>query len=169
MWMLNFWSWLGRAEQGLQVDYAKQPKLPNGAARVLRHVPAGSGVVTLNPSDMDLRPMPQGMTYDEYYAAHKHERLGDVMILDAMVAGIMDRSMRNAEIRAHFRKYLGHSFVGQIFFLGTSFQSEDGRECVPYLNLNTHQPAIRYICPSAHPINHTVNCCACHLQALPTA
>ena len=160
MRFLSQFPWFRREASLLDVDYAKGPLLPNGAAKILRHMPVGDKILTISPGSLELQEMPRGTTYAEYYKMHSAEGLCDVQILDALVEVI---TRNPPSIKKFIREFFGE-FAGQIFFLGTSFASEDGRECVPFLNLNTHFPALRYICPATHPINHDVCCCACFFR-----
>lgn len=160
---MRFLSQLPRFHRGsssLIVDYAKGPLLPNGAVKVLRHMPVGDKTLTITPGSLELQEMPRGITYAEYYRIHSAESLCDVKILDVFVEVI---TRNPSSIKKVVKEFFGE-FAGQIFFLGTSFESEDGRECVPFLNLNTHFPALRYICPATHPINHDVCCCVCFFR-----
>ncbi len=156
---------LGRteADTGLRVDYADQPSLPRGAARVLRHSPAGYGIETILRGNLELVEFRPGTTYAEFYQAHASEPLCDAVILDTLIRQMIEKP---SHIERVIEKYFG-SFSGQIFFLGTAFESDDGRECVAYLNIKTHQPALRYLCPAAHVINHDVTCCASFLRKAP--
>jgi|SRR3989344_2051715 len=144
---------------GLLVDYTVGPSLPKDAAKVLRHKPLHSGTLTIMPGDLILKEMPRGTTYSEYYARHNTERFCDVMVLDAFIQKVVkDTTLLRHMIEEHFG-----DFSGQIFFLGTSFESTTGIECVPFLNLNTRFLALRYMCPAVHPVNHDVFCSACFL------
>lgn len=149
------------------VDFGQEVVLPRGADKVLWHHPAGTGSVNMLPENLDVRPMPAGMTYLEYREANSSAVFGDALILAAFIAAVVKDG--RIDERA-VRKILGN-FNGQIFFLGTAFEAMyEGRRrtCFAYLNWQTQYPALRYICPADHPINHDVNCCALHV-ALPAA
>ena len=154
-----------RQETALIVDYGEKPCLPRDARRVIRHKPAGTGIMTITAGDFELKEFQRGTTYAEYYRAHASEPLCDAVILDALWREILKNQSKADNV---LTKYFG-SFSGQIFFLGTAFESEDGRECVSYLNLNTYQPHLRYMCPTHHVINHSVMCCVAFLRKKPDA
>lgn len=145
------------------VDYAQQPTVPIGAKSVLSHQPAGIGSFPLLPGSLELVEFLPGTPYEQYRADHADGSLGDAVILDAIIKEIKLVIERPAELERLIDTFFG-SFSGQIFFLGTTYESEDGRECVPYLNIRTMYPAFRYLCPVGHVINHDVTCCACHLR-----
>ncbi|HYD93231.1 MAG TPA: hypothetical protein VEB18_02115 [Candidatus Paceibacterota bacterium] len=161
---------LGRARpkaNALEVDFDQQVALPRGAERVLWHQPAGKGKMQLLPEHLEVHPMPPGVTYRGYREANPTATFGDALILDSFIAAVV----KNGRIdKAAVRRVLG-DFSGQIFFLGTAFEAMHmGSKpmCFAYLNWQTHYPALRYLCPADHPINHDVNCCALHVT-LPAA
>jgi len=159
-------AWLStrRAETGFDVDYDKPVTLPNGATKVLWHHPPSTGKVSILPSYLQFRPMPAGATYEEYRTAHPTATFGDAPTLDALIKGILDD--KGCFDRQAVARILGN-FRGQIFFLGTAFEAVYAGSqisCFAYLNWRTHYPATRYICPADNPINHDVNCCACHIE-----
>lgn len=160
MWPFSLLTKFRREAVSLKVDYSTEPVLPNGAVQIRRHIPISDKAVTILSGDLELRVMPQGSTYEEYYNAHTSEGLCDVQVLDAFMKVI---TRTPSSIDKVIKEFFG-KFSGQIFFLGTTFVSEDGRECVPFLNLHTHFPSLRYICPVTHPINHDVYCCACFFR-----
>jgi hypothetical protein len=152
-----------RNEPTITIDYALQPMVPSGARRILHHQPAGAGSLPLLSGSLEIVEFLPGTTYAQYRIDHADEPLGDAVILDAIIRKIQAAIERPAELEKFLEKFLG-SFSGQIFFLGTTYESEDGRECVPYLNIKTRYPAFRYLCPMNQIINHDVKCCACFLR-----
>lgn len=148
--------WPRPVEIAWVVDHDQEPSLPNGARRVIRHIPIGKGTRTIEPGDLEIVEFRSSMTYDKFYKSNMDRPLCDVLFLDSLIRKMVENK---SQIDSILQKYFGN-FRGQIFFLGTEFESFDGRPCVPYLNIKTYQPALRYLCPSAHPINHDVVCCA---------
>lgn len=166
---MNLLGW-GRkrpSNNGLTVDFDQEVALPRGAEKVLWHHPAGKGKLDLLPKQLEVRPMPPGMTYLGYREANPTATFGDALILNSFISAVVkDGRVDEAAVK----RVLG-DFSGQIFFLGTAFEAVyegSKRMCFAYFNWRTHYPALRYICPADHPINHDVNCCALHV-ALPTA
>ena len=118
----------------------------------------------IQPSFLQIKPMPRGVTYEEYFLSHPTARFADALILAALVNNFLDS--RGAISEKAVTQILG-DFTGQIFFLGTAFEGRlNGqlRTCFAYLNWRTQYPALRYLCPGDNPINHDVNCCACHIE-----
>lgn len=148
----------------ITIDYALQPMVPNGAKRILCHQPAGAGSFPLLSGSLEIVEFLPGTTYAQYRIDHADEPLGDAVILDAIIREIQAAIEKPAELEKLLESFFG-SFSGQIFFLGTTYEAEDGREYVPYLNIKTRYPAFRYICLMDQVINHDVTCCACYLRA----
>lgn len=162
-------TWLGwrKPKNSFTVDFDQDVTLPRGADKVLWHHPASKGKVTLQPEHLVVRPMPRGVTYLEYKATNPEAVFGDALILDALLAPYRDANARSSE---KVLEKLLQDFSGQIFFLGTAFEAIHGgrpTECFAYLSWRMYQPALRYMCPAHHPINHSVNCCALHIEMLP--
>lgn len=149
-------------EPAITIDYSLQPMIPSEAKRILCHQPADSGVFSLLPGSLGIEEFLPGTTYAQYRRDHINESLGDAVILDAIVNQLQSVAREPAKFERLIQKYFG-SFSGQVFFLGTTYESVDGRECVPFLNINTMYPSLRYICPANQIINYDVTCCACHL------
>jgi hypothetical protein len=105
--------------------------------------------------------MPRGWSYVQYHQAHAGEKLCDARILDAFGEAIVAGGKVSTK---PLKKFFG-GFVGQVFFLGTSFLSIAGRACVPFLNIGLPLPAIRYMCPEIRPVNRDVLCCACFFRS----
>ena len=144
----------------LRVDFTKRPTIPSGADCILVHRAAGVGKQAFQPSQLDLRPMPAGMSYQEYKAMHPDAQFADASMLDALIHTLVGAECRLSEHMVE--EYLGR-FSGQIFFLGTEFADKKGNSYFAYFNWKTRYPALRYLCPAHHPVNHDVNCCACHI------
>ncbi len=167
---MSLWSRLTghKTEEGFDVDFDKAVTLPKGADKVLWHRPAGRGKVKILPEYLQIRPMPRGVTYEEYRAANATATFGDILMLDALIEALLDE--KGFFDKQKIACILG-DFSGQIFFLGTAFEGVfegQSKTMYAFLNWRTYHPATRYICPADHPINHTVNCCACHVE-WPTA
>ncbi len=145
----------------LVVDYRELPKLPRDAQRVHRHQPLDddNNQLTLSPKNLMLREMPRGYTYEQYRLDHQIEGLCDARVLDAFGEAITAGGKISTK---PLKRFFG-DFQGQVFFLGTSFMSSDGRECVSFLNVGLDTTSIRNMCPVSHPVNHDVVCCACYL------
>lgn len=157
------WFWTSRHTANrfsLQIDFTQSPSLPRDAVRVLRHNPVHDNSLTVTGGDLVLEPMPGGVTYEEYFRQYSEQRLCDALVLDALIEQL---KANTPQLETVLRQYFG-TFAGQIFFLGTTFQSNDGRECVPFLNLHTSLPALRYMCPVTHPIRDDILCYACLLN-----
>ncbi len=155
------WPWSRITELPLRVDYSKPPTLPRDAVSVQRHIPVSEGVLTFGPGNLIVREMPRGKTYAEYYEhVRAEEQHCDVRLLEAFIEELAKEPKK---INKALDELFG-GFQGQLFFLGTSFLTRDGNECVSFLNRGTRYPAIRYMCPTAHPVNHDVLCCACFFR-----
>ncbi len=155
------WPWSPIVELPLTVDYPKAPTLPRDAVGVKRHLPMSEGPLTFGPGNLIVREMPRGTTYAEYYAQTSSEEPHcDVRLLETLVNAL---ARNPSKIQKALKELFG-DFQGQLFFLGTSFLTGDGVECVPFLNRGTHFPALRYMCPTTHPVNHDVFCCACFFR-----
>lgn len=144
----------------LPVDFTKRPLIPHGVEKILIHRPAGAGKQSLDPSRLELRPMPRGVSYADYVEMNPDVQFADASVLDALIHALVGAECRLSEHLVE--EYIGH-FAGQIFFLGTQFIDKKGTPYVAYFNWKTHYPALRYVCPVHHPVNHDVNCCACVL------
>jgi hypothetical protein len=161
---LRAWLTGSKTEEGFDVDFDKAVTLPKGAVKVLWHHPAGIGKVKILPGYLHIRPMPRGVTYEEYCAANPTATFGDALILDALIGALLDE--KGFFDKKKVARFLG-DFSGQIFFLGTAFEAQfegQSKRQHAFLNWKTYYPATRYICPADHPINHMVNCCACHVE-----
>lgn len=149
---------------GIEVDYDRELYLPIGADKVLWHKPVGSGKVVFAKQRLVIRTMPAGVSYLEYRAMHPGACFADAQVLDSLLAPYTDKK---TNIRETGVESLLATFSGQIFFLGTAFEGRfngQATELLAYLNWRTYQPALRYMCPAHHPINHTVNCCAMFIE-----
>ena len=149
----------------IEVDYDKPLYIPNGAIGVAEHTPVGVGRMPLEPSGFELRELPRGMTYDRYIAAHGDDLLCDAAVLDGIVAYITTDGLDVASIARRSADLFG-DFRGQIFFLGTTFASRDGVAHVPFLNVGTYMPALRYACPLHDPMNSDFDVRVCHLAPI---
>ncbi len=164
MW-LSKWFTRKKSAEGFKVDFNNEVELPRGAERVLWHHPAGVGKMLLRPEHLTIRPMPRGVSYLDYKTSQPSAVFGDALILNALLAPYREKET-NLTVKSV--EDILKDFSGQIFFLGTAFEGiYEGKStlCFAYLNWKTHQPALRYMCPGHHPINHTVNCCALHIEA----
>lgn len=127
----------------LIVDFSKLPILPRDTVSIKEHKPAGTGQMTLKKESFLLLQMPAHVPYMKYRDQHLNEPLGDALILDAFIDLLKQSTKPWEEV---IYKMFG-IIQGQIFFFGTTYLAEDGREVVPYLNVNTDTPAFRYACP----------------------
>ena len=147
----------------LAVDFDSKPLLPNGATGLRLHEPVARGLQAIGSDDLVLEPMPPGMSYTEFREAHRGELLCDASILDAIVQLAGPAFVANRRKGNRILEKLFPNFSGQVFFLGTSFMTTWGCEGVPFLCVKTPLPALRYLCPSDHPVNHDLNASACFL------
>mgnify|MGYP003510396151 FL=1 len=149
--MLNLLKMFGFNKRSkLEVDFNKAPTLPNGTTEIKEHKPVGTGVMTLTKEDFLLLQMPADVSYAEYRKKHINEPLGDALILDCFIDLVRQQGKS-------WGKMMNEVFgikQGQIFFLGTTYVGINGKEVVPYLNINTDAPALKYV----YPINNIIRC-----------
>ncbi len=163
--MFNLMEWLGLSKQPtLQVDFTQLPILPRDAKEICTHNPISDyGSVALTPKNFQLVKMPPTMTYREYIDKYSNEKLCNALILDAFV----DMLKQKCDSWKHWEREVNKFFgikSGQIFFLGTSFYTEDKVEAVTFLNINTDIPSLRNLCPAKHQIRDDINVYSCVIK-----
>lgn len=149
--------------QDITIDYDAPIALPSGTQGIIWDNPVGEGQTRFKLGQLVIEAMPQGVTYLEYQSQHPDVNFADARILEELLRPIAEK--RDSDFGALMQRLLG-GFSGQVFFLGTAFESLHSGEIMPsfaYLNWKTRYPALRYVCPADHPINHDVNCCACSI------
>ncbi len=149
----------------IEVDYSKDLYIPQGASGVCKHTPVGRGYMSLLPNSLELRALTPGVTCDTYIKQHLGDALCDAAVLDALVAYVISRETKSRS-RYEILEQLFGDFRGRVLFPGTTFLYENDVECVPYLNVRTLNPDLRYVCPIHMPLDYDFDVRVCHLAPL---
>lgn len=136
----------------LRVNYPAQPQLPNGATGIVHHVPLSSAPLEVQPLQFRLLPMPASLPYSKFPDTCPEHRFADALFFDSLLGVLYPEGKGSAKAASTF---LGPDFHGQIFFLGTMFDSNAG-SVFPFFNCTAVAPVGRYLCPIGNPVRPDV-------------
>ncbi len=139
--MFSFFTKRRAAATPMCVNYPALPRLPNSATGILEHAPLASAPIMIQPKQLALYRLTPGTPYSMAAAEHQKRRFADALFLEALLAKLFPAGQLSSKAVA---AYLGN-FTGQIFFLGTTFDTAEGPSYA-FLNWNTILPATCYLC-----------------------
>ncbi|MDA8596900.1 hypothetical protein N9L26_01040 [Candidatus Pacebacteria bacterium] len=140
-----------KTSHDIVVPYPAQPKLPNGATCIQEHTPLAKAELVIEPRDLRLTELTANAPYSSFTPKHSTEQSADALVLDALIETLYPHGnlARSAE------RALIPNFYGQIFFLGTVFDTAHG-PCYPFFNWSSAAPVGRYLCPVGNPVRWDV-------------
>lgn len=145
--MLHVLTSLIQPSRSFTVPYPQTPELPNGAADIFEHVPLAEAALQVRPQQFRLVSLPAHEAYDAFADQHPELRFADALFFQAFLAALAPNGKRSRRLE---RAFLG-DFSGQIFFLGTAFDSEAGL-VYPFFDWTSMIQPGRYLCPTGHPV-----------------
>jgi hypothetical protein len=86
--------------------------------------------------------MPAMQSYAQFVKQNQEYRFADALCLDAFIETLAPKGVRSARAEKAFLK----GFTGQIFFLGTTFDTDIG-PVYTFFNWSYVAPEGRYLCP----------------------
>lgn len=156
---MNLFSFLKKKQTGsITVDFGKNHfYMPSGAIAVKNHRPAGAGVQIIQLSNLKLERIAPGQTGYQYLYSQGSQ--GKRPFCDALVIDELANLARKENSTSSLQSSLGSHRL--IVFFGTIFFDANRNECVPFLNLSSALPAVRYLIGLNKPVEeHTVPCFA---------
>lgn len=135
----------------LIVKYPQAPRLPNGANAIMEHMSVSSLAMEVHQRQLRLVPMTSMEPYSEFVSNNPDHIYADAVWLDALIDTLAPNGKRSGSLE----KFFLDGFLGQIFFLGTTFDSDAG-PAYAFFNWSKVAPAGRYLCPVGNPVRPDV-------------
>lgn len=131
----------------LIVNYPQKPRLPNGATTIIEHTPVSSLAMEVHPMQFRLLPMTPMEPYDVFVEKNPGHTFVDALWLDGFIEMLAPNGKRSSSAEKIFLD----GFMGQIFFLGTTFDSDAG-PTYAFFNWSDVAHVGRFLCPVGNPV-----------------
>ena len=135
----------------LIIDYPAMPRLPNGATAILEHSPVSSVTMPVHQTQFGLVPITVMESYEGFPGKNPDSKFADALWLDVFIKTLAPNGKRSSVVEKAFLD----NFIGQIFFLATTFDTEAG-PAYAFFNWSEVAPVGRYLCPVGNPVRQDI-------------